>query len=843
MELPVIQFIQERLAEADANFETRQGTAFYDLFIKPQQLMLQPVISALDNLQIALSIKRILSLAAPDTYDETAVDDLVSNLYVTRDGGKLATTTVRVFYSTPRDKEFPALTAQFTSGTLSFFNTDDFKITSAAMALQVSGTLYYMDVPVRSEAEGDQYNVDAGLITGYVNDLDAIRITNLTKAVGGLPRETNTQLLTRAQNSIGVRDLETIKGINAILREKFPFIREIQVIGLGDAEMMRDILYNAHIGGKTDVYLRVPALTEKTSDFIGLVYDTTRELSRSYNMEVARGISDVEISSDLQTPNIVVGSMVVKEDIIESAAYIESLVVPPTVGIDLSANEWLRIQVDSLPIKQIKVSGANPSQTQRFEIINSINAAFGLAIAASIPGNKISLTSPTIGAGSQIIIYAPVAPVSPTNNAAVTLLGLGTFPTTFVGDTAHVFVENFDYTVNYVDGLLYQTNYTVGPRIPGEKTILSGQTMLSSVLDGQIVQVGLNFFLDSSVASRFLNDPLIRVRAGDEVTIEEIAGATTGTVLGNLPKTFIVTEAVTTTRLRLAGFAPTGVSLANQVQYSIKSNQVVKVDYAFNPISIDIGNKVLLEDQFNRGIRPGRTAFTVVDVPLIDLEKVEEIDPDSLEVIGEPLAAPGGYGLGGYGDGGYGIGQAGDYEFIVNSAVDRFSAFEDAVVIFRPDALSKSYRLTFHTVPEIQSIHAVTRDDLERVTGADVLAKNFVPAFVDIPLVITRDPTNINTPDNDGLIALVADYINNLLAAKGLQASQINQILEDQGVDKIRTPFMMSATVLNPDGSTTILESEDQLLFPEVTLARDTDNFSTKRIVHFYARNITITEE
>lgn len=842
MELPVIDLIRTRLAEADAEFDTRSGTAFYDLFVKPQQLMMQPIISAMDDYETAASIHRILSLPDPNAYDEALVDDLVSNLYVTRDGGKLATTTVRVYYATPRDKEFPALTAEFTAGSVSFFNSADVDITRANMSLQVEGTLYFLDIPVRAAAEGDAYNVDAGAITGFVNDLEAIRVTNPSASVGGLPRETNIELLTRAQNSIGARDLETVKGINAILREKFPFIREIQSIGFGDAEMMRDILFNAHVGGKTDVYVRIPALTQKTADFLGLGYDTTREIARNFHFQMARSLTDPDLSSDLQTPNIVVGSVIVKEDLVETAASVTSITVPPGSGLDLSANEWIRIQIDALPIKQLKVSGAIPTQTQRFEIINSINAAIGLNVAIPVAGNKIKITSPSIGVTSQITIFDTVSPIIG-SNAADILFGLSSYPVNYNGISAYVFVENVDYIVNYLDGFIYQTLYTTPvPRAPSTKTILSAQTMLTSVTDGQITQVGSDFFLDSSVSSRFLNDPLVRLRAGDEITVEKISGVTTGTVLGTLPRTFVVSEVVSTTRLKLQGFNPSGVTIANQVQYSAVSQQTVILDYKFNPLSIDIGSKVLLADGFNRGVRPGRSTFTIQDVPFINIIKIEEIDPDSLDVLGDPLTPPGGYGLGGWGDGGYGIGQAGDYEFYVNAPRDRFSVFEDSVILFRPDSLSKSYRVTYNAAPELLAVHNLTRDDLERVTGADVLIKNFIPAFVDVDLIIRRDATNIATPTNDALVLLIKTHINNLLAAQGLQSSQISQILEDQGVDKVQNPFLMTGEVNNPDGSTIIIESEDELLFPEVTLSRDTDNFSTRRIVHLYARNVTITE-
>lgn len=843
MELPVIDFIRTRLEEADSTLDTRPGSAYYDMFVKPQETMLQPIMDQLELNRISQSIRQILNLEDPDAFDEEAVDDLISNLYVTRDGGAVATTTVRVYYTQPLDKEFPALTAEFASSDLSFFNANDFRITSAEMALQTEGSLFYIEMAVRSQAEGDSYNVAAGAITAFVNDQDAVRVTNPSPATGGLPRETNTQVLVRAQNSIGVRDLETVKGINAILREKFPYIRRIQSIGMADPEMMRDILYNVHVGGKTDVYIRTPSLTTASMDFVGLDYDKSREISRQIHIQMARSATDSVLPADVGTPNIIAGSVVVREDLIETAASIESVAVPPGTGIDLTGKEWLRFEIDDLGIFRIRVAGANIAQTQRFEIINTINANVGREVAFAAPGNKIRLTSTTVGAGSVITFTDPQTSSPPPTygNAADVLFNLISYPYTKQGDAAEYYVEGptADYVVNYEEGLIYQTSYPgtrVGP------TIMSGQTMISSENNGQIALSGGNFTFKSSIVNRFLDGNLVKVRAGDEVTIENIDGFVTGTVLGDLPQTFFVTEVISANELRLLDFNPTGPTYVDQVQYSIKSNQVVVIDYKFNPISIDVGSQVLLADGYNRGIRPGRTSFTIPDTPFINILSIQEIDPESGDTIADPLLPPRGYGYGGYGMGGYGIGQGGDYDFLINAPRDRYSVYDDAVIIFKPDALSRSYRVTYNWVPDIVPIHDVSRNDLERVTGADVLPKNFVPAFFEVEIGIRRDTTNVSAADNETLAQQVADYVNLQSGESGVQASEVIKILENGGLKSVRTPFTMRATVLNTDGSTTILESEDVLSFPEVSLSRDTDNYVTKRIVCFYAESVVLTE-
>lgn len=828
-DLPIIEFIRERLAESDASLETRKGSGFYDLFVKPQELMLNPLLSAMETTLIGQSVRQILALEAPDEFDEDLVDDTASNVYVARDEGGFARTVVRVFYTEPLDREFPAFSAEFTAGSLSFFNEEDFAITKSQMALQQEGTLFFMDVAVRSQEEGDAYNVEAGGVTAFVNDADAVNVTNLSKAIGGLPRETNTQLLTRAKNSIGVRDLETVKGINAILREKFPSLREIQAIGMGDPEMMRDILYNVHVGGKTDVYLKTPELQIKTKDVVGLVFDSTRELPRNIHMELnALDFTDPE--SELGTPLIVSTSVSVKDDVIETAASVLSAAIPSPAGINLSGAEWIKIKVNSGEFVNIKISGANPANTQRFEIINAINAGLGLTVASASGTNKVFLQSQKIGSGSRIV-FSP--PDFPRTDATLIVFpdaaSVGYVPSTpgpaadgtFEGVVATEYLENVDYQVDYENGKIKQ--------LPGS-AILSGQIVAETPASGAgFVTTGSNT-MSTPVPGAFTS-----VRVGDEITFTvSPAGAVP------LNEVFIVSEVMSDQIIKILGLSPTATDVA--LEYFIVSNHTVSVSYRHNPLSVDIGNKVLLSDGLSRAVRPGRENFTITDVAFIDVVSIEEIDPDTQESLGVLLNRSGGFGFGGFGEGGFGTSGGGDYKMLVLDPNHRFSAFEDSVLVFDAALFGKSYRITYYATPEIDTIHTVCRDDLERVTGADVLPKNFVPGFVDMTIGIRRDPTNLLTPDNDGLAVLVGNLIHNTPAGTGLQASDIVQLLENEGVDSVQTPFTMQVTVLNTDGSTSIFENQDILSVPPVVLPKETPNFVTPRIVHFYPRNVVVTE-
>ena len=821
-ELPVIDFIQTRLAESDTSFETRPGSAFYDLFIKPQQLMIDPLLSSLQTITVSQSVKRVLDLEDPDSFDESLVDDLAGNVYVTRAGGDFGRTTVRVYYSEPVDREFAALSAEFIGAGLSFFNIDPILITRQAMTLQQQGTLYYLDVPVRAQNAGAEYNLSAGAITRFVNDADAISVTNLTPVLGGLSRETNTQLLTRARNSIGVRDLETTKGINAILLENFPYLQQIQSIGMGDPEMVRDILYNVHVGGATDVYVKPPQLTPKSKDIVGLVFDTTRQLKRSVSLQLtAQSFSDA--AADLGTPNIFSGSVSMKDDIVETPATIRGVAVPAVSGIDLSGKEWLRVSVDSGAPVDIKVSGATPSKTQKFEIINSINAAIGQAVAGPYGSEQIQLISPRAGSGSQISFYKPqsgrtdaTAELFPAAVLAGYVPGSPSAAATISGVTAPTYLENIDFEVDYDGGKVRQ--------LAGSQ-ILSGKVVASSDLTGAAqVSAGSAIFTAPGVGAFDL------VRVGDLLTILSEGASIAGE--------YVVQEKVGAQTLRVLGLNPS--SAVTDVEYRIVSGQTVSLTYSYAPLSVDIGGKALLADGVSRGVRPGRESFTITDLPIACITSIEEIDPETGDLLGVTLSPPGGFGDGGFGLGGFGISGGGDYRVIIDDPSSRFSVHDSGMIVFNKSLFGRSYRINYLGSPEVAAIHTFCRDDLQRVTGADLLPKIFVPALVDLSIDVRQDPANLAAPTTSSLLSALSDLIHAVPAGAGLEASEISKTLELAGVVSVKTPFTMSARIMNPDGSTTVISSED-VLQPanDASLVAD-ENFVTPRIVHFFPGNITI---
>ena len=823
-ELPVIQFIQERLAESDANLETRPGSAFYDLFIKPQQLLLDPLFTNMDTLITAQSLRRIQSLPDPNAFDESLVDDLVSNFYIERRQGALAKTVVRVFYDEPLDREFPVFGAEFTAGDVSFFNSAAILVTRQTMATQQSGRLYYMDVPVEAQLEGIAYNVTAGAITRFVNDPDAVRVTNISSAIGGLEKETNLALISRAKNSIGVRDLETVKGINATLLTNFPYLKRLHAVGMGDPEMMRDVVFNTHVGGATDVYLASGDLTLLSEDFFGVDFDTTRSLKKqTYLQLTAKSLSDE--SASLGTPFIVPGTIRLKDDLIETPASIESTAISSSGGLDLSQDEWIKLSVNGRPAINIKVSGPVPVRTRRSEIVNAINTYTGVTVAFAVGSTRLRITTLTAGETSTLTFFKPdgqrtdgTLTLFPELALEGYLSGAASPTCTVHGESAKEYVENYDFVVDYDNGKIAKT---------ADSTILSGELIASSTTAG-LGQV----FMGGTTLSVPGDGAFVNVRSGDIITV------TVGT--GLPPGQYVVQSKISNEAIKLLGVVAS--SDDTNIQFELTSNQALILEYAYHPLSIDIGRQVLLSDGVTRGVRPGREAATLQKTPFISIQSIEEIDPDSGDLLGITLVPPGGYGSDGYGSGGYGLSHRGDYTVKINDASSRYSVHEDSLIVFNPSLFGRSYRINYLAVPEIQEIHDFCRKDSERVMGADILPKSFVPALISMDITVVRDRTNIDAPTASQLISLIQGLVRETEPGEALEASEITAALESAGVKSVDVPFTMHARVLNTDGSTTLLSDTNLLQLPAVTLPKLTDNYVTPRIVQFFPDQITITE-
>lgn len=300
-EVLIAAHLKENVEGIDAG--PRSGVR--NLLAQPLAVALEPYVRELTGLKVAASLNNYESMTRAE------VNALLGNFFITLQEGSKSQTTVRMYFLAAQTVVVTPLTEFSTGDGLNFYPTSTQTITSTSMSFNVEDGLYYFDVTVESENAGDSYNVDEGEINTVTGMAGVVKITNKSKAQDGTADETKLEGITRAQDSITVRNLAVLRGAKTVLQSEFLSIDDIEVVGMGDDLMLRDVLYGpisisgipggyvgadpaligsgqaVHIGGKTDIWLFTQSPTEETIDITNLTNSGGRIFAGSHGFTVA----------------------------------------------------------------------------------------------------------------------------------------------------------------------------------------------------------------------------------------------------------------------------------------------------------------------------------------------------------------------------------------------------------------------------------------------------------------------------------------------------------------------------------------------------------------------------
>lgn len=241
-EMDIDKFIEARLSQEFPSTNFREGSGIRDLLVKANQLLMDPL-----TREVTL-LKQGQSLANPELLAAVEADSLVANIFVSRSTGGLSTGSVRLYFNAPVALNISVSNVCYTAGGLRFLPTTLQSISAEAMVFNQSGSLYYFDIQVTAEAAGTEYNVDKKEIVGITNLNTAVRVENLNKFEGGIEEETTEELVEKAETSITERSLVVGRGVSARLRDQFDSLSHLQVVGMADPEMERDIIVGGDMG-------------------------------------------------------------------------------------------------------------------------------------------------------------------------------------------------------------------------------------------------------------------------------------------------------------------------------------------------------------------------------------------------------------------------------------------------------------------------------------------------------------------------------------------------------------------------------------------------------------------
>jgi hypothetical protein len=446
MALSVTDFVVERLLEFDPTFDTGGGIATTALMINPLSVILQPLRDELDEIQANQSILSVLESDSPDDFDEEIVDALASNVIIDRNTGSVSSGTVRIRFFSAQDVDIGTGLASFLDAAGNrYFNVNPISITAAEMGLNIDGSLFYVDVPVESEEEATAGNLEIGGIQSFENEpANVANVTNLAKFSNGLDRETNTELIDRISVAVTVRALVTGRGIITTMTDNFSSIQEINPRGMGDPEMQRDIVFNVHVGGHTDVWVKTPEFSELNFDVLSVAIDTTRRARAKSSLVLettsATSLRHSSIDRTDFTPTAVSSDGFI--------TFIEGALNDFTM--DDSAGTVTRIATGNI-LHETGVTGPYSELTDGIASNAKILADSGIPWTLVRPGMQLKITAPASVAGTYYIKTA----------VSTQLTIFGTFPDSGASVGAVTWqvddIVTFDYEYNPIAIDIIQT--------------------------------------------------------------------------------------------------------------------------------------------------------------------------------------------------------------------------------------------------------------------------------------------------------------------------------------------------------------------------------------------------
>lgn len=316
--------LEQYLTDAIPDADFSKGSALRDFCITALAYVHAFWTKERDYMKARQSLLLLGALTGTDVDD--AADEILSNWFITRKTGRKSTGTATVYLSTNDPVSIPTSTNFYKTANLVFNPNSTTTLTYGPEDMQPvtdsTGEIvaYTIRVPLISYGTGVEYNISKGSFVDFTAfSPNILRVENSEVFTGAVSEETTEEMLTRAQTAISIRDLNSARSIDAVLREEFTQVDDVTVIGYGDPEMIRDLIIEPatksriHAGGHVDVYLRSPITYSKT--FTGEIGGTFTDPREGYY--ILRDPTVVTSSTDFLNPPAPATGAIVPGDVIE----------------------------------------------------------------------------------------------------------------------------------------------------------------------------------------------------------------------------------------------------------------------------------------------------------------------------------------------------------------------------------------------------------------------------------------------------------------------------------------------------------------------------------------------
>ena len=275
-----ISLSETDLANADAFLTSWLSSRIVDADFSPGSAIRDFVVKAISCVfayleqerQRAKDYSSLLSLSKlpPSAEVDAAVDAFLSSLFLTRKTGQPTHLPCLLHFSAPVDV--------ILTPSIRFFRTADLVFTpdvSSTVVIPVSSLRlttstdgaqdYVCAVNLVAATKDPAYNVEPGRFV----QVDRFNpyftyAENAEAGVDGKGPETTADLLARAPTALSTRNLVNPRSVSQVLFENFPTLSRALAVGMGEPEMLRDLVTETvtglrlHAGGHTDIYLGLP---------------------------------------------------------------------------------------------------------------------------------------------------------------------------------------------------------------------------------------------------------------------------------------------------------------------------------------------------------------------------------------------------------------------------------------------------------------------------------------------------------------------------------------------------------------------------------------------------------
>lgn len=282
-------FMEEFLADKVPDGDYTDGSVLRDLAVKAIAFNFAYLRKTGDQIRVRQSLKSISEIDTTDdsTAADDAVDEILSNWYATRKTGTHVRLTAFGHSSLQTDLNIPATNVFYKTSDLAFVldnSGQDLFIPAEDLTplFDSSGevTDYLFSLPLIADLPGTDYEIEAGSFASFDSFSPYVtRIETLEKGAGGEDVETSADYIERASNLITVRNLINARSNDAVLRDEFAEIGHITTIGMGDPEMIRDLVRESatglefHVGAHMDTFLFAQTVEQSFSGVVGASFE------------------------------------------------------------------------------------------------------------------------------------------------------------------------------------------------------------------------------------------------------------------------------------------------------------------------------------------------------------------------------------------------------------------------------------------------------------------------------------------------------------------------------------------------------------------------------------------